>query len=115
MRRAGRAPAHDDQVRDLVKFGVDEAAARAWVEAADPIENSECVVFPENAAAVRLFARLNLGAWRYSPETGRLLGIIPSELHAVLELSGQARDTWPDLWERLSLMQSEGLEALYAS
>ena len=115
MRRAGRAPAHDDQVRDLVKFGVEEAAARAWVEAADPIEDTDCAVFPANAAAVRIFAALNLGAWRYSSETGRLLGIIPSELQSVLDLSGVPRTAWPELFEKITLLQTEGLEALYSA
>lgn len=115
MRRAGRAPAHDEQVRDLVKFGVEEAAARAWVEAADPIEDAECVVFPVNVTAVRIFGRMNLGAWRYSSETGRLLGIIPSELQAVFDLSGVPRSEWPDLFEKISVLQSEGLDVLYSA
>ena len=67
-------------------------------------------VWPEHGQAVTVFAAL-LTQWRVGP-SGRVYGLDYAALPPVLELLAVERESWPELFGQIRVMENEAVKAL---
>lgn len=97
-----------ERIADLVKFGVDEAEARAYVMAEEKPEPAVFGVWPGNAEALAVFLRLKR-QWRLHPFSGKALGLDHAAIPSTLMLMGIPRKRWPALFASLAVCEEEAL------
>lgn len=94
-----------------MRFGVDEAQARAFVARNAP-KPEPVGVLAENWQAVEVFLALGQ-SWHYHP-MGPRLGLLRSEMVPTLMLMGIRRGAWPDVFQRLRVIEQAAMEAAEA-
>lgn len=97
-----------ERIADLLKFGVDEAEARAWVMAQGEPAPAVFGVWPGNAEALAVFLRLKR-QWRLHPFSGKALGLDHAAIPSTLTLMGIPRKRWPALFDSLELCEEVAL------
>jgi hypothetical protein len=101
--RGGKAD-ESERIADLVKFGIGEAAARAFVmgdEAAGPVTFG---VWSANGEALGVFLRLKR-QWRLHPFSGKPVGLDHVAIPATLRLMGIPPKRWPAIFSALGVCE----------
>lgn len=104
----------------LISAGVPEADARAAVanqwdaaeQGGDGAAEHCFEVWPENWEAVTLVASLPPAAWDIPLLGGRAWGLRRDQVVAEMMLRGIRRARWPELWERVRVMEQTALERI---
>nr|MBL8412717.1 DUF1799 domain-containing protein [Dechloromonas sp.] len=111
MRHWLRGGKEDQQERiaDLVRFGIDEADARRYLEEEGEVAAERFAVWPQNEEALTVFFRLKR-QWRISPLSGRPLGLDHAAIPPTLRLMGIPSRRWPALFDSLALCEDTVLE-----
>jgi len=102
-----------ERIGDLVRFGVSEEDARAFVDAQGEPAPAVFGVWAENVEALTVFLKLRL-QWRLHPITGAPVGLDHGAVPATLKLMGIGKKRRLRLFDRLMLCQDVALAALKA-
>jgi len=97
-----------ERIADLVRFGVSEEEARAFVDAQGEPAPAVFGVWAENAEALTVFLRLRL-QWRLHPITGTPVGLDHAAIPATLKLMGIKKKRRLGLFDKLMLCQDTAL------
>lgn len=85
-----------ERIADLVKFGVSEAEARAFLGAQGEPAPAVFGVWAGNSEALELFFRLKR-CWRLHPFSGKPLGLDWGQVESKVRLLRVAEDRWVEL------------------
>lgn len=99
-----------ERIADLVKFGVSEAEALAFVSAQAAPVPAVFGVWRGNAEALEVFLRLKR-QWRLLPFSGKAIGLDHAAIPPTLQLMGVPRKRWPAVFDALMLCEEAALEA----
>lgn len=101
---------HDEPIKALAAMG---ASAEQIAEARSALDarkgDALCEVYPGNWLAVRAFLALAT-QWRQAPFGGRV-GLDYTAIMPTLRLMSVPRKEWPDVFDRLRVLEEESLEA----
>jgi len=98
-----------ERISDLVRFGLDEADARRYLEEEDAVGTACFAVWPQNEEALTVFFRLKR-QWRINPLSGRPLGLDHAAIPPTLRLMGIPSRRWPALFDSLALCEDTVLD-----
>jgi len=89
-----------ERIGDLVRFGVSEAEALAFIDAQGEPAPVVFGVWPANEQVLTVFFRLKR-QWRLHPISGAPVGLDHAAIPATLQLMGIAEAGWPALFAKL--------------
>lgn len=104
---------HETPLAALRAFGADEETLAAAAEALRERRAGEVDAFPVlpcNWTAMRVFLR-SWRQWQRGPK-GEWLALDHSRVLSTVQLMGIRRKDWPDLFERIGIMEQAALEAM---
>lgn len=109
----GGPPDDSQALADLLAYGADPAAAKAWLEASGDGTPESFALWACNVPAFSLFMDLRT-QWRRSP-FGQRIGIDYAALPAVMDLRGIKRKRRGRLFDDLQAMEMAALEVFMAN
>ena len=97
-----------ERIADLMRFGVSEAEAKAFVSDDAP-RPAVFGVWAGNAEVLQVFFRLKR-QWRLHPFNGKPVGLDHTAIPPTLQLMGIPRRKWPGLFDQLAVCENTVLE-----
>lgn len=94
-----------ERIADLVKFGIDETDAAAYIAAQGDPAPIMYAVWPQNEEALTVFFRLKR-QWRLHPFNGTPVGLDHAAIPPTLRLMGIRSRCWPALFDRLGICEN---------
>lgn len=93
-----------ERIADLVRFGVSETEARAFLTGQGKAAPAVFGVWAQNEEALGLFFRLK-HCWRLHPFNGKPVGLDRGQIESTLRLMRVPAKRWPGLLDQLMVCE----------